>query len=253
MKGFRIFFVSLAVVIGLSLAPKSSAQAGDAEPAGNGEQASPSQDASESPDSGHGAQGKEGKPHANEGHDLPKALTLPLSLLAGVSVIGISGLSVFAFLLLTLIAFPGTVERVREGLETRPWFASGLGLVNVVFVMFLVGALANAGPAGGILGFLIFLAFLGLVVFGLSGRAQALGARAMVLADHKPNSVLNLAIGWWVLFLVGIIPFVGWVLFAYWAVNGVGAVLVTLFGRARKPSVPEEGGGIVISKPDFTV
>jgi hypothetical protein len=190
---------------------------------------------------------------AEQKRQLSQTLTGATTLLAGISVVVISGFALFAFLLLIVIAFPQTVGRVQEGMENRPVFSFFLGFANVLFALLLVGALANGGGGGGILACLILLAFLLLVVFGLSGRAQTLGARAMVLAERKPNAVANLAIGWWVLYLVGIIPIVGWVLFAYWATSGVGAVLVTALGKSgHRPSEPEEKG-LVIDKPDYTV
>jgi hypothetical protein len=75
----------------------------------------------------------------------------------------------------------------------------------------------------------------------------------MMLAERKPNTVANLAIGWWVLYLVGIIPIVGWILFAYWATSGIGAVLVSLFGRSKRTPSGPEGEGLIIDKPDYTV
>jgi hypothetical protein len=190
--------------------------------------------------------------HRGSGH-AQKSLQGAVSLLAGVSVIALGGLSLFAFLLLIAIAFPTSVTKVREGMEARPWVSLGLGAVNSVFVLLLLGALAHAGGPGAVMGTLILLAFLMMAVFGLSGRAQNLGARAMVLADRKPNTVANLAIGWWVIYLVGIIPIVGWVLFAYWATAGIGSVLVSVFSRGKQEAKPPESGGIEISGPNYTV
>ena len=195
----------------------------------------------------------EGGESAGKDRHIPRPLTGAITLLAGISVLVLSGFALFAFLLLIVITFPKTVVRVREGMEGRPVFSFFLGLGNVLFALLLVGALANGGEGGGILACLILLAFLLLVVFGLSGRAQTLGARAMVLAERKPNAVANLAIGWWVLFLVGIIPIVGWVLFAYWATSGVGAVLVSIRGKSRPRTMEPEEKGLVIDKPDYTV
>ncbi|GEM_PF-3136520 len=215
-------------------APMEEAAAGDPAPAAEGDVSDAEKEAEDD------AAGK---------GEMRKSLAGALGLLAGISLVVLAGFSLFAFLLFMLIVFPGVVERVRQGGEGRPLFVFFLGLVNVIFVLVLVGALANGGKAGGVLSLVIFVAFLFVVVFGLSGRAQSLGARTLVLAERRPNPVQNLVVGWWILFLVGILPVVGWILFLYWAIAGVGGVLVSLFGKETTPAASAAGdGGIVVDR-----
>jgi hypothetical protein len=179
-----------------------------------------------------------------------------VGLIAGLAVAGLGGLSMFAFLALLLVTFPATVKRVREGAESRPWFAPFLGGVNVLFTGLLVTALGQTGNgAAGLAGLVVVLAFAGVAVLGLSGKAQTLGARVLATAERRPNPMTNLAIGWPMLFLVGIIPVVGWVLFAYWTVSGVGGVLVTLFGKSKHAAPPQGQAPerIIVDAPKYTV
>ncbi|MHC4597791.1 MAG: hypothetical protein ACYS47_02185 [Planctomycetota bacterium] len=254
MNRLGIVFVVLGLALAAFVAQPVLGQEGDDKPAAAekaAEAEAPEEAGAETAaDEGAEAAGEEA---AGKDRQLSQTLTGATTLLAGISVLVLSGFALFAFLLLIVIAFPQTVVRVQEGMETRPTFSFFLGLANVLFAMLLVGALANGGHGGGIMACLILLAFLLLVVFGLSGRAQALGARAMVLAERKPNAVANLAIGWWVLYLVGIIPIVGWILFAYWATSGVGAVLVSIFGKKRPRLNEPEEKERVIDTPDYTV
>lgn len=240
----RTLIPVIALVLALAAFTAPAALAGDDGSAGVG--AAPAPETVATP---HGT-GAPGDGPAAQGAS--PSLAGAVHLLAAVSVVGLSGFSLFAFLLLVLVVFPSPVEKVRTGMESRPVLSFFLGLVNSVFVLLVVGALAHAGGAGGALGGLLLLAFLMVAILGLSGRAQILGARALALADRAPNPVTNLAVGWWVLYLVGIIPFVGWVLFGYWAASGVGGVLVTLFGRSGASRKDAKDGGIVISGPDYT-
>ncbi|MHC5035746.1 MAG: hypothetical protein ACYTHM_00390 [Planctomycetota bacterium] len=253
MKREMIFWGSLVVVLCLGFSLPALGQEGDAGPADAVAPADkPGKAESEIPAAGKPEGKSDHESRAEGGRRLPKSLAGAISLLAGVSVIILSGFSLFAFLFLIVIVFPSMVLNVRERQESKPGMAFFLGLVNILFVCLLLGALAQGKAVGGLLAGLILLAFLMVVVLGLSGRAQNLGSRAMVLAERKPNVVVNLAIGWWVIFLVGIIPVVGWVLFLYWSISGVGSVLLSIFGGGKGKKAPPESEGLVIDGPDYT-
>jgi hypothetical protein len=146
----------------------------------------------------------------------------------GLLVLG--GLSLFALQILLLVTMPAAVERVQAAVETKRLFSFVLGLVNTIFFLLLSGVLAHAGPGGGLLSAVFFFAFLFLVLFGLSGKALQIGGRTGALAGFGPNPLLNLTLGWWTIFFVSLIPFVGWVLALYWGISGVGAVILGTIG-----------------------
>jgi hypothetical protein len=179
-----------------------------------------------------------------------------VGLLAVLAGAGFGGLSLSALLALLLITFPGAVRRVREAAEARPYVSPALGGANALFTGLLVGALGHAGGGlPGLLGLLILLAFSAVGILGLAGKAQSLGSQLLTLADRRPNPVANLAVGWPMLFLVGTIPVVGWVIFGYWTLSGVGAVMVSLFGKGKAAAPPQGGAGdrIIVDAPKFTV
>jgi hypothetical protein len=256
---FGLSVLALIGLLGLPLAGgeepvkedagKAAAPAAPAAKAGGGETTAVR--APEAP----GCPGAEGE-HRMRIAGFQKQVGGAVGLLAALGVAGLGGLSLFAFLALLLVTFPATVKRVREGSEARPWFAPFLGGVNALFAGLLVAALAQTGNGiAGIAGIAVIVAFAGVAVLGISGKAQTLGARVLAIAERRPNPVANLAIGWPMLFLVGIIPVVGWVLLAYWTVSGVGGVLVTLFGKS-KPGTPPTGQApdrIIVDAPKYTV
>ncbi len=158
-----------------------------------------------------------------------KELEGAVGAIVGMAFILMSGVALFALQFLMLITFPAGVERIRTSIEEKRLFSFVLGLVNSVFLLLLIGVLGKAGgPAGGFavlfLFALIFLAFVGLV-----GRARQIGGKAAAAAGFNPNPALSLLMGWGIVFFVGIIPVVGWVIAAYWCVSGVGGVVLSLF------------------------
>jgi hypothetical protein len=162
----------------------------------------------------------------------------PSSVLAGLAILFLAGMALFALQFLFLTTFPAAAGRIQKQVETRRLFSFILGAVNVVFLLLLIGVLGHAGKGGGALaGIFLFIGIFG-VLAGMLGRALQIGARASAVAGMGENPVLHLVFGWWTIFFVGIIPVVGWLLALYWAVSGVGSVVLSLFGGIHKAPEP---------------
>ena len=163
----------------------------------------------------------------------------PDNVLAGLAFLFLAGMALFALQFLFLTTFPSAAGRIQKQVETRRLFSFILGAVNVVFLLLLIGVLGHAGKGGGALaGIFLFIGIFG-VLAGMLGRALQIGARASAVAGMGDNPVLHLVFGWWTIFFVGIIPVVGWLLALYWAVSGVGSVVLSLFGGTQKDKAHE--------------
>lgn len=243
MNGKTMGWIAVLLVAGLLASPAATAQQVDPGPRADAPEAAPADSEAIAPAAEPSDAGEAGDAHGPGRHPVEGAVWI----LAACALTALSGLSIFAFLLLLVTVFPGTVAKVREGNEQRPVFAFFLGLVNVLFVTLLVGALSNGGGPGGLLALIILTAFTGVAVLGIASRAQMLGARTLALAERQPNAVTSLSLGWMQIFLIGILPVVGWVLFLYWSVSGIGAVLVSMF--SRDPKANQEVPGLTVEPP----
>lgn len=160
-----------------------------------------------------------------------------IGLLSVLMIILFCGVSVFGLQLLVLMTFPAAVEKVSKTIDDRRIFSFALGLVNCVFLWLLVMVLGKSGgPAGGVA--VLFLLVLCAAVFmGLTARARFMGSKAVSMAGFGANPVSQLFFGWLIIFFVGNIPIIGWVLALYWACSGVGGLVLSTFsgGKTKQP------------------
>lgn len=128
------------------------------------------------------------------------------------------------------VLFPGLVSGAQAAAARMPGRATVLGIVNVLFLLVLAGAL-SAVSRGGLLQLLALLLTLLLAVaaaFGLAAMSPLLGAGLLPDASPTRQSVWG-AIA---LLVACLTPVLGWfLLFPYLACRGLGGLVIHLFTR----------------------
>jgi hypothetical protein len=105
--------------------------------------------------------------------------------------------------------------------------------MTAIAVMVLVAALSPHPGAGAMVAALL----LGLVMLGaltgVTAVAALLGQSAIELAGKTGSRALKVVAGSGLLALAGVFPFIGWVLFVYFILVGLGGAVLAL-GRSWK-------------------
>jgi hypothetical protein len=139
------------------------------------------------------------------------------------------------------------VSRDRAGvlsdtLLARPWPSLGFGALTLFAVWPVAGTIFVIGLLIGgwwiafvLLAVVWLLALLGLIVAGL-----ALGRLLLRWMHAKHHAILAMCLGVLLIWIVGAVPFLGWLFVAAAVAFGLGATLLVLFGRSKKPVSPAE-------------
>ncbi|MCI0343267.1 MAG: hypothetical protein L0216_19340 [Planctomycetales bacterium] len=162
--------------------------------------------------------------------------------------LGLAGLVLLAWQCLAVLLAPGFVERAREAAAGRPILPFFLGTANTAGLVVLgFGAAHIQGPgtlAAGALG----ISLLAALVTGLAAKAETFGA-TLLGPERGPGRLAPLAVGWGMMWLVGIVPIAGWIPLGYWALSGIGGVTLALL----QPSRPRDAGPGAPSSPAATL
>ncbi len=131
---------------------------------------------------------------------------------------------------------------VSDTLAARPWPSLGFGLLVLFAVWPVAGMVFGLGLLIGgwwisfvLLAVVWLLALLGLIVGGLALGKLILG---WMHADLHP--ILAMGLGILVIWVVGAVPFVGWLLGFAAVAFGTGAALLVAFRRPPTPGSPAE-------------
>jgi hypothetical protein len=157
-----------------------------------------------------------------------------LGLLIAVPLLGATLVGLFAVM---NALFTSWIARTSEAAETQAARSFLVGLVNLIFGAALIAAIIALADGTG-LDFLIVLAVMLAAVlviaaaFGLAAMAQIIGARIL-----PGGQGLRPLIGGTVALALGcLVPYVGWFgLLPYVVLRGLGAFVMVLFARPRKP------------------
>ena len=160
----------------------------------------------------------------------------------------LSAAALLAWQCLLLTTFPAAVDRTREAIERRSLLSVALGAPNMCGLLLVSGLGAAIEGPGLLLTMLAGVVFLGLVLVGFAAKAQAIGLR-LLGPEHAGRRLATLSLGWVVMVGVAIVPFVGWVVLAWWTLGGIGAVMLAVLSRvARSAAPPPAGGGTPAAK-----
>jgi hypothetical protein len=144
-------------------------------------------------------------------------------------------LGLFAFGAAMLMAFPGFTMAAAQRVSAEPLSTLGLGLALIVTTPVAAG-LAILTIVGIPLGAAVLAVYPVLILAGyLTGVwSVATGARRMVGArapGSRPVLFGWLAVALVVLLLVGVVPFLGWMIAAWVTLTGLGGMALTLWQR----------------------
>ncbi len=170
-------------------------------------------------------------------------------LLRGCTYGGIM-LATFAAMTLITAAAPGFVKRERDAARAgmrRCFLWGAVFLTNVALLCALL--LLVDGLVGRVLALAVLVVALVVGLAGLSAIAAEVGRRVLMLAEsYEPNALARLAVGTLVLFFTGVVPVLGWLVFAGALLTGVGAFLETAAEDYRPTRRPVEGALGVAAK-----
>ncbi len=157
-----------------------------------------------------------------------------VDLISLVLLIGLLVLGITALLLVCYALFPGLSGRTRRNIELRPIRSFFVGLVNFVFLFFIVAALGSAGGGGGLLATVLAVIVFCFIALGLSALALLVGQR---LRPGDSNPVRQLIYGGITLELACLVPLVGWFAIPlFGGLTGFGALIITLVSRTPAPT-----------------
>jgi hypothetical protein len=137
--------------------------------------------------------------------------------------------SALSVAVLFLAIAPRFAQKVSDTIAERPWVSLGLGLVLVITVPFtclLVLATVVGIPLSMIVGLLYGIAlyvspmFVGLLV-------GQLVLQRTTRETERPSPYLSVALGLFLLYLVLMLPFLGWFVYVLSMVTGLGALAWT--------------------------
>lgn len=137
--------------------------------------------------------------------------------------------------LLTLLAaiFPKPMERITFAAERAP-LASILWGVAAMLAFVPLMVLLVVSLVGILLVPVEVLLYLAAAIFGAAGISTLVGGR---LLQGKGNIVLFTLLGAFVLQLVGLVPFLGWLVKLVVFLFGLGAVVISRFGTREATTI----------------
>lgn len=167
--------------------------------------------------------------HVVRAGEVRRAFTEMTSTLAGIFFILLGGFVMLCCQLLALAVFPGAVAAATHAAERGSVIPFALGLGTTLGVLIFVAVAVKLGPFGALLGTLAGVVVLGMLVVGLAGRAQTIGAR-LLGPERAGRALAPVALGWTVMFGVSLVPVIGWVLAAWWNISALG---ITVWSAIR--------------------
>lgn len=149
-------------------------------------------------------------------------------------IIFLSGLGLHLLLLANFPAFSRRVALTVMATPLTNLFVGGVTLVGLLLVASAVG------QGTEILSAVVMLLIFTITVGGLHGTARNLGNRlTLSSADNPWSEPARLALGWFVVSFVSVIPVFGWICCAYWIISASGALILTMVIRNR-PVIADE-------------
>lgn len=135
--------------------------------------------------------------------------------------------------MITFAVIPKQMKVIAAAIRTNPWRASCWGLVGLISIIPLA-VLLTMSVVGIVLVPLEMTIAMTASVLGFIAVAQLVGQVTLVLLKRPDRGVMTqTSLGLAIIWLVGWIPYVGWMIKALVIVVGLGGVLVTRFGTVR--------------------
>lgn len=136
-----------------------------------------------------------------------------------------------ATLIVTLI--PKPILRISEGIALHTYRATISGFIGLLMIA-PVAILLTLSVVGIVLIPLEIMLVAGAAVFGFIAVARITGQRILALMKKPSDSLIRQVFwGLLILWIVGWIPYVGWMIKVLAIVLGMGAVMITRFGTKK--------------------
>jgi len=165
-------------------------------------------------------------------HKINAVFTLSVAGAILVSIFVVA-LGVLAFQLLFMMAFPSYSRRLSVAARRMPGRAALLGLVNLLFLFFCFAVTSEKLP---FLAGLFFIAFILVISIGLLGQARNLGRSILRKEDDNGSDIGAVAIGFFVIVFLNVIPVFGLLFTLYNVLTGAGAFVLAFVQRGSKPA-----------------
>lgn len=135
--------------------------------------------------------------------------------------------------MLIVVVIPKPILTISEGIALHTYRATIAGLVGLLMIA-PVAVLLTLSVIGIVLIPLQIIVVVCAAVFGFVAVAQILGQRVLTVAK-KPNQSLVRQTFWGllVLWIIGWIPYIGWMMKVLAIVLGMGGVMITRFGAKK--------------------
>ena len=115
-------------------------------------------------------------------------------------------------------------ERIAEVARIAPIRCLVLGTANTAVLCVLMSAFGGPAP---VLSVAVLVLLVTMTIAGLAAKSENLGVRVARAAGHDCNPIIGLAIGWPIAVSLLLFPVVGWCVFIYLTLSGVGAVVLS--------------------------
>ena len=155
-------------------------------------------------------------------------------VLATVTGILAACASLWAALVVTLMLFPARAAQAAERIEQRPWHCARVGVLVAGLAGLVTIVLLNQ-PNGffKLLGWFSLAFLLALATFGSAGLSRVVADRILTTnTDLPPIRAAGYGAG--LLVATGLLPVLGWLIFASTLLTSLGAAALTL-RPAKKP------------------
>jgi hypothetical protein len=139
-------------------------------------------------------------------------------------------LSFVALELVLWMLAPGPLSATGRTIERGRGRCLLIGLLVATAGVTSISALGERGGIAGLAGALILgLLALGALT-GMTAAAALLGKGALAMAEQKASRAVTVGLGAMMLALAGLFPLIGWVLFLYFVLVGLGGAVLALLG-----------------------
>jgi hypothetical protein len=142
-------------------------------------------------------------------------------------------LAMFVIAMLIVLLIPRPILTISEGITLHTYRATIAGFVGLLMIA-PVAILLTLSVVGIVLIPLEIILVAGAAIFGFVAVAQILGKRILSIMKKPGDSLVRQTFwGLLVLWIVGWIPYIGWMIKVLAIVLGMGGVMITRFGTKK--------------------
>ena len=131
--------------------------------------------------------------------------------------------------------FPEKTSNVMHALEEKPFASFFMGLFGIVMIVPVTVLLAITCIGIPLIP-IFFIAVMLAWILGIAGMSMFIGSKVAPSLNWKYSSVVGLTmLGMLSIFIIKLVPCIGWLFGFCLAIAGLGAVLLTKYGKPKPP------------------